>query len=213
MPDTSKFWDRMAVGYDAQSNARFAAAYRATIERSKAYLKPSDAALDFACGTGLTTLPLAASVHRIEAIDLSPQMIAIARRKAEAEGIENVTFQVADLFAPQFEEASFDVLMAFNILYFIKDMETALKRIHALLKPGGVFLSATDCLGERRSLLMLLQPLASAIGLVPYIRQLKVAGLEDAITAAGFTILESANLHSAPPNQFVAARRSREDCH
>ncbi len=63
MKDENKFWNKIAENYDAQSNARFAKLYQDTIESARKYLNPSDIALDFACGTGLTTIPLAQYVQ------------------------------------------------------------------------------------------------------------------------------------------------------
>ena len=54
-----EFWNRRSQHYDEQSGAAYADAYRKTAERIRPYLTPNDRVLDFACGTGLVTLPVA----------------------------------------------------------------------------------------------------------------------------------------------------------
>ena len=52
-----EFWNRRSQHYDEQSGAAYADAYRKTAECIRPYLTPNDRVLDFACGTGLVTLP------------------------------------------------------------------------------------------------------------------------------------------------------------
>ena len=95
--------------------------------------------------------------------------------------------------------------MAFNILCYIKDEETFLSRVFEMLKPDGVFLSATDCLGEDSGLIMHMQSLLCKIGLLPYTSTYKINELTSIIECNGFIIKESCNLHGNPPNLFIAA--------
>jgi len=212
MKDENKFWNKIAENYDAQSNARFAKLYQDTIISARKYLNPSDIALDFACGTGLTTVPLAQYVQKIYAIDTSDAMISIAKKKAQTLGASNIDFSVAEIFEERFKESSFDVIMAFNVLHFFRDPKNVLARILALLKSGGIFLSATDCYRENRSLLTAVQPLVSRLGIIPYMKQYLFTGLKRIISEGKFEILEAKNLYIPPdrltaPNYFVAARK------
>ena len=208
MKDSRKFWDRMAAGYDSQSGERFADAYRSTIARAQSYLKPGDTLLDFACGTGLTTLPLSGCVAVVHAIDQSPEMVSIATQKAVAQGVENIHFMTGSLYDERLLPGAYDALTAFNVLYFLRDLPAVLERIFTLLKPGGIFLSATDCLGDSHSPLLVLQDLLCRVGVFPYMRRLRGAGLQAEI-AAHFTILETENLPATPRSLFIAARRTR----
>lgn len=58
----------------------------------------------------------------------------------------------------------------YNVLYFIEDAASAIARIHGLLEPGGLFLSATDCLGERPSLTDRLKDGMSLLEILPFLR-------------------------------------------
>jgi ubiquinone/menaquinone biosynthesis C-methylase UbiE len=139
-----QFWDRIARKYAADPIADIAG-YERTLERTRHYLKGDEAAFEFGCGTGTTALRLAPSVGRIVATDLSGEMIAIAREKAKAEGCSNATFEVARPEAAPWANESFDVAFGFNVLHLVTDREAALRGVHRLLRPGGLFISKTPC--------------------------------------------------------------------
>lgn len=199
------FWNMRAAGYDQSSGDVYAQAYERTVSKALAYLTPADRVLEYACGTGITTAAIAPHVAAVRAIDISDQMVERARAKLA--GLPNVELSQTDLFAPCLEEGSFDAVTAFNVLLYVDDREQVLARIRALLKPGGVFLSATDCLGEKLTRVGLKKFWKSRTGSMPYVAFDTMAGLERAIAAAGFTVLERENLFPAPPNLFVAARK------
>ena len=199
------FWDMRSENYDQTSGGAYAQAYDRTIDRTIPYLKPTDRLLEFACGTGLTTLRLAPHAASVRGIDISPKMAAIALEKAT--GLPNVEITNTDLFDPALEPGSFDVVTAFNVLCYIPDLPAALARIRELLKPEGFFLSATDCLGSRPSKAGFQKFYKTHTGKMPYVAFFTQRGLERKIAQNGFAVLERENLFSAPPTLFVAARR------
>ena len=199
------FWDMRSENYDQTSGGAYAQAYDRTLDRTIPYLKPTAQLLEFACGTGLTTLRLAPHAACVRGIDISPKMAAIALEKAT--GLPNVEITNTDLFDPALEPGSFDVVTAFNVLCYIPDLPAALARIRELLKPEGFFLSATDCLGSRPSKAGFQKFYKTHTGKMPYVAFFTQRGLERKIAQNGFAVLERENLFSAPPNLFVAARR------
>lgn len=200
-----EFWDMRAPTYDHTSGDIYAHAYDLTVERSLSYLKPSGRVLEFACGTGLTTLRLAPHAAYILGIDISPNMADIAREKAR--DIPNVEITNTDLFDPCLELESFDTVTAFNVLLYLPDLPAVLARIRELLRPEGLFLSATDCLGSRPSRAGLSKLVKSRTGKMPYVAFYTQRGLEKRISQNGFAVLERENLFPNPPNLFIAARR------
>lgn len=198
------FWDLRAPDYDSTSGGTYARAYDLTAERSVKYLKPSDRVLEFACGTGIVTLRLAPHVAHLRGIDISPNMVELALEKTRA--LPNVEITNTDLFDPCLEPGSFDAVAAYNVLLYLPDLPAALTRIRTLLRPGGVFLSATDCLGARPSAMGLKKLIKSCTGKMPYTAFLTQRGLERRIVRAGFTVLERENLFPNPPNLFLAAQ-------
>lgn len=207
MDNTADFWNKISNRYDKQVNSKYSQAYNLTVEKTKIFLKDTDSVLDFACGTGITTVKLADNVKEISAIDISSDMIDIAKKKIEAHNIINVSFTTCDFINDTFKDNSFDVVLAFNILYFLENVDEVLERISQTLKSGGLFISVTDCLGERKSILNLFQSFLSKIGIIPYIRNYKMKELVDVIKKAGFSIIETDNLHINPPNYFVVGKK------
>ncbi len=199
-----EFWNTRAQTYDLTSGKTYAETYDKTAASSLKYLKPSDRVLEFACGTGLLTLRLAPHVARLRGIDISPGMADIAREKAR--DIPNVEITNTDLFDPCLEPGSFDAVAAYNVLLYLPDLPAALARIRALLKPGGVFLSATDCLASRPSAMGLKKLVNSRAGKMPYVAFFTQRGLERKIARSSFAVLERENLFPNPPNLFIAAR-------
>lgn len=187
----TRFWDKAARKYAARPLAD-PDAYGRTLERTRHYLKRTDAIVEFGCGTGTTALKLAPDVARVVGSDISPEMIAIARDKAAAEGISNVEFLVAEPVAAPWGDASFDAALAFNLLHLIGQRQVALSDIHRVLKPGGLFVSKTPCLSDANPFLRAVVPAMQLVGAAPHVAFFGAAALESEIAAAGFEIIERA---------------------
>lgn len=204
----TRFWDRVSRKYAATKIAD-PQGYERTIERTRQHLKPADAVVEFGCGTGTTALRLASAAARYVATDISPAMIEIAREKAQAEGVSGVEFAVATLAAPPWPDASFDAALAFNLLHLVPDRAGAMARIRALLKPGGLFISKTPCLGEANPIYRVLVPMMQMFGQAPYVAFFTAAELEADVAAAGFDIAvrERHASRGKDPRPFLVARK------
>jgi ubiquinone/menaquinone biosynthesis C-methylase UbiE len=202
------FWDRIADRYAARA-IRDPAAYERTIAATRARLRPGDRVLELGCGTGTTALKLADPAWEIEATDFSARMIAIATEKARAAGIATVRFIQADMTDPAAAAGPFDVALAFNLLQLAPDLPAALAAIRERVKPGGLFISKSLCLGEPgwRMARMAVAVLRMA-GIAPPLRALRIATLDAAVEAAGFDILERGVFPDRPPARFLVARRA-----
>jgi ubiquinone/menaquinone biosynthesis C-methylase UbiE len=204
----TRFWDRIATRYAADP-IKDMAGYERTLERTRALLKPTDSVVEIGCGTGTTALRLAPSVSRIIATDLSPAMIAIARKKAEAQGCNNVTFESRAAEEVAGPDGQHDAVLAFNVLHLVADRAAVLAEAHRLLKPGGLFISKTPCLKEMNPLIRLAIPVMKLIGKAPPVDVFGAAELEAAVAAAGLTIIERGRHGSGrtDPRIFLVARR------
>ncbi|MBI5961698.1 MAG: class I SAM-dependent methyltransferase [Chloroflexi bacterium] len=205
MTKSEKFWDRTAASYD-QEEKKDEQTYIQIIEKTKKYLKMSDIVLDFGCGTGLIANEIADQVKAIHAIDSSSKMIELAKKKAAARSIENIDYAHATLFDERYQGGSFDAILVFHVLHLLEDTHTVMQRINELLKPGGLIISVTPCMGEKRLTSTLLS-LISKMGLVPTMRSFKSAELEDSIVSGGFDIVENECLRQNTQEYFIVAKK------
>lgn len=203
-----EFWNLRSRTYDQQSGEEYEKAYEKTVANTLKYLKGDFRVLEFACGTGITTVAIAPHVSFVRAIDISDEMVAKAREKLDRLGLANVELSQTDLFDPCLEEGSFDAVTAFNVLLYVKNRGEVLARIQSLLRSGGIFCSATDCLGEKITKVGLKKFWKSHTGSMPYVAFDTMKKLEEEIARAGFTVLERENLFPTPPNLFVAAKKT-----
>jgi ubiquinone/menaquinone biosynthesis C-methylase UbiE len=89
-------------------------------------------------------------------------MIEIARDKAQAAGVDNVTFRASSVDALDVSDAGIDAVMAHNVLHLLEDRERAIADIHRMLKPGGVFVTSTACIGDMMLPLRLIVPVGGS---------------------------------------------------
>ena len=92
--------------------------------------------LEIGCGTGLFTAELAKTRNRITAIDISPDLLALARERVTG---GEVTFRCENAYASTFADQSFDAIVGSSVLHHL-DVPRALREFHRLLRPGGRFM-------------------------------------------------------------------------
>jgi len=205
MSKAEKFWDMFARRY-SKSNIKDKKSYKKTLDDTKRYLKRKAAVLEIGCGTGTTALILAGSVNKLTATDISKNMIAIGKEKTKKQKIKNVNFVQSTLFDEKLKKESFDVILAFNLIHLLKDTDAAIKRISELLKPNGLFISKTPCLGE--SILMPILGFFIRMVIGP-ITCFKITEFKDSITKAGFELIDTHIYPEKPPRIFVVARKGK----
>lgn len=188
MASAGRFWDKVAVRYARQPVAD-EASYRKKLEATRSYLRSDMDVLEFGCGTGSTAIAHAPYVKSIRAIDVSSKMLEIARAKAEDAGLHNVIFEQADIDTFSAPDASFDVVMGHSILHLVDDRDGVIAKVHRMLKPGGVFVSSTACLGDSQNYLKLVLPIARFVGYAPqHVAFFTRKQLLDSLVGAGFEI-------------------------
>ncbi len=205
MKNSAWFWDRMARRYDKWAEQD--EALTTAVERFAKYLKADDIVLDYACGTGVVTFKIAADVKEVHAIDTSARMIELAMERAREREVTNVHFARKTIFDEGHGRESYDVILAFNILHLLEDSRKAVQRASDLLKPGGLMVSSTPCLGEAGVVLRTLLPLISKVGILSYLRTFGISEVKDLIRGGGLQILESEIAEDTIPCCFVVARK------
>lgn len=187
MAQAPQFWDKIAQKYAKQPIAD-EAAYQKKLAVTRDYLGPDMELLEIGCGTGSTAILHAPYVKHIRAIDFSANMIAIARGKAETEHIHNVTFEQAAIEDLESSEQSLDAVLGLSILHLLEDKEAAIARVYQLLKPGGIFITSTPCIGDTMGWFKLIAPIGRFLGVFPFVAVFTTQELETSLTHAGFEL-------------------------
>ena len=205
MADLSAFWDRLADKYAARPIPD-ETVYQSKLAHTRAYFRPDMDLFEFGCGTGGTAINHAPHVRHVTAMDFSEKMLAFARDKAAKAGVDNVTFQRGDITTIPVHPAQYDMVLGLSILHLLKNKETAIARVFDMLRPNGLFVSSTECIGDNRKWLGAIAPIGHALGLFPVLNVMTRVQLRGAITNAGFIIEE--DWHPNPDAVvFIIARK------
>ncbi len=109
-----------------------------TIERLK--LPGGAKVLDVACGTGASALPAARAVGdngHVTAADLAENLLKLGREKAAGSGLKNIEFIKGDMTSLGYPDEHFDAVICVFGIFFVPDMESLLKELWRMVKPGG----------------------------------------------------------------------------
>lgn len=164
-------WNRVAPGWEKwdallDRNMTFIN-YRLVAE---ARLYPGHRVLDLGCGTGYPSLLAAQAAGkegRVIGLDLAEGMLAVARRKAERLGLDNLTFQTGDVTSLSAETESVDSVISRFCLMFLPDVPKAVSEIARVLKPGGYLAAAVWSAMEKNPFISLPMEVLSSIFTLP----------------------------------------------
>ena len=115
-------------------------------------------------------------------------MIKIARDKAEAAQIENVSFETRAFEGHDIQASYYDVILALNLLHLLEDPQAAITFAYRALKPGGVFVTSTACISDMSWYFRIIAPVGHFFGLIPLIKVFTQTQLVQSFTDAGFGI-------------------------
>jgi len=123
--------------YDHPANTFWGRYGRRTVERLK--LAQGERVLDVCCGSGASAIPAAEIVGAagsVVGVDLADNLLELASAKARQRGLTNISFQSGDLMRLPFDEESFDTVVCVFGIFFVPDMEAALREIKRVVRRG-----------------------------------------------------------------------------
>lgn len=103
-------------------------------------LRPGETVLDLGSGAGIDVFLAAKEVGargRVIGVDMTPEMIARARRNAAESKIENVEFRLGDIEALPLEDGSVDVVLSNCVINLAPDKPQVFREVLRVLRPGG----------------------------------------------------------------------------
>lgn len=131
---TKAFFDEMATTYDRDVE-EVGWDPVALVKEWPFLVLPGQSYADIGCGTGALLSFFSGAQRTLTAMDLSPEMIARARRRDD---LKNVDFHVGSAAGQwPFADESFDRVTALAMLEFVENLDEALDELWRVLKPGG----------------------------------------------------------------------------
>ncbi len=151
-------------------------------------LREGEAVLDLGSGGGLDCFLAAKKVGpsgRVVGLDMSADMIQLARRNARSVGAENVQFRLGEMEEMPFPDGSFDVIISNCVINLSPDKDAVLRECYRVLKTGGR-LRVSDIVWtrepsekERGDLASWAACVAGALTEADYVAKLRAAGFRE----------------------------------
>lgn len=112
-------------------------------------IKSDDVILDIGCGGGININRMSKKAKKVYGVDYSIESVKLSREVNRQEiydgKVEVLKGNVADL---PFEDDTFDIVTAFETVYFWPDIEKSFGEVKRVLKPGGIFLIGMESNGN-----------------------------------------------------------------
>ena len=141
------FWNSFADKYDGFINNNLSKTYRIILDNLANDTKMTKNLLEIATGTGIIALKLSDHISKIIAIDIAPEMIKIAQEKCIQKSISNIDFRIGDSCSLEFQDKTFDTIIASNVLHLLFEPDLALQEMRRVLEDNGQIIIPTYCHG------------------------------------------------------------------
>ncbi|MCA9204494.1 MAG: methyltransferase domain-containing protein [Planctomycetales bacterium] len=142
----STFYHRLVHCYEWFFAGFFRERIRSTIKSLD--IAPGAKILEVGVGTG-SSLPAYPPHADVTGIDLSEEMLNLARKKLEELGRTNINLQVGDALSLDFPDGTFDYVMAFHVVSVVPDHERLLREMVRVAKPDGTLIIINHFKSER----------------------------------------------------------------
>ena len=135
------FWDKISGLYDLFENIYNRKVYTGTGRKVAEYIESGDDVLECACGTGAISVYIAPKCKKLTATDFSEGMLKQASKKCRRFG--NITIQKADITKLDFADATFDKVVAGNVIHLLPEPQLALAELKRVTKQDGKIIIPT----------------------------------------------------------------------
>ena len=124
------FWDFCSPIYDfaQKRNVNYDEWNEAIVK----HIDTGSTVLELAGGTGEISIRISHQAKKIVCTDLSAKMLKVARRKAK--NINNISFEIADLYHLRYDDHSFDIVIASQVLHLLDNPQKAIDEIKRVAK-------------------------------------------------------------------------------
>ena len=153
-------------------------------------LRGDERVLDIATGGGHTALAFAPHVAEVVASDLTPDMLAAARRFVESQGVGNVSFELADAEDLPFTDASFDMVTCRVAAHHFADIGAFALETARVLRPGGRLLLSDTVAPEDQALDSFINQVEKLRD-PTHVRDYTVSEWRDVLNATGLAVEQS----------------------
>ncbi len=184
------FYDSISASYDSERGSPrqspvFTREYRLFEERYLPRLSPEHRILEIGAGTGIYTIPLARKSREVTAVEISENMTARLKEKAEREGLRNIICKNIDITDLESAE-TYDGVCAFSSFEYMADLSRVIDLAARHLKPGGVIYFTT----AHRSLFRFFIQIGNALRQGLWLHGRSVGEVRGILSFAGFERIE-----------------------
>jgi len=200
-----KFWDGYATRYDGFIRKIASGTYENLFEKLLTDTSGTGNLLEIATGTGIIALKLSSHISNITAIDLSPEMIKVAKQKCSQQNKKNIEFRTGDACNLEFPDTSFDVIIASNLLHLLFMPDLAMQEMKRVLKDGGKIILPTYLHGAN----LISHILSRLMGLSGFKvnNRWSVTTFREFVTSNGFRITSEKVIPDKIPLIYLVAKK------
>lgn len=149
------FWDKVANFYGIFANVYNGKVNKQLVFEVTKLIEPDDIVLECGCGTGLISKGIAAICSELIATDFSTGMLKKAKKNCEH--LENIAFQKANIMNLEYDDETFDKVVAGNVIHLLDEPYKALDELLRVCKKDGKVIIPTYVSSEnkRKSLMLI----------------------------------------------------------
>lgn len=181
------FWDMVAPLYNLFENIYNGKVNKQVQNEVAALIEASDRVLECACGAGMLSVPIGKVCRELIATDYSDGMLA--QTKKACKDLPNVQVKRANIMELKCPDASFDKVVAGNVIHLLDNPKAAIEELLRVCKPGGKVIIPTYINIERNGNPDILVRIFKKLG-ANFKQQFNFATYQEFFKEAGYSATE-----------------------